>query len=106
MPGVPSRRAPYTACLGGRSAEPRLAQNGQFWGVVELPAGGGRRVRGGAGCAATPVLLPPAGRRAVAARAGPYPGGGRGRAGPGRFFGGALWGGWGKGRCAVRWALS
>ena len=56
---------------GSRSAEPRLAQNGLFWGVVELPAGGGRRVRGGAGCAAALSLLPPAGRGAAAVRAAP-----------------------------------
>src|SRR5215831_3561179 len=58
----PARRRsslPNTACLRGRSAETRLAQNGQLWGVVDLPAGGGRRVRGGAGCAAVLVLLPP-----------------------------------------------
>src|SRR5215471_11746613 len=64
----PARRRsslPNTACLRGRSAETRLAQNGQLWGVVELPAGGGRRVRGGAGCG--------------------------GRAGPGVFLGARLW---------------
>src|SRR5215467_4187423 len=35
-------------------------------------AGGGRRVRGGAGCAAVLVLLPPAVRGAAAVRAAPY----------------------------------
>src|SRR5262249_55231010 len=66
---VRSRRLPRR---GGRSAVGRLARNGQFWGVVELPAGGGRRVRGGAGCAAALVPLPPAVRRAAAVRAAPY----------------------------------
>jgi len=66
---VPSRRLPRR---GGGPVVGRLAQNGQFWGVVELPAGGGRRVRGGAGRAAVLVLLPPAVRGAAAVRAAPY----------------------------------
>jgi len=55
----------------------------QSW---NCPAGGGRRVGGGAGCAVVLVLLPPAVRGAAAVRAVPCRAGCIGRAGPGVFW--------------------
>ena len=54
--------------------------------AVLAEGGFGRRVRGGAGCAAARVLLPPAVRGAGAVRAVPCRAGCIGRAGPGVFW--------------------
>jgi len=79
-PAEPTREAgpehypqsrPNTACLRGRPAVRRLAQNGQFWGVVELPAGGGRAFAV-ALAARRPLVLLPVVRGAAAVRAPLY----------------------------------
>src|SRR5215831_8184752 len=67
-----TRRSPNAACLRGQVCGNSARAEWPVLGSRELPAGGGRRVRGGAGCAAALVLLPPPVRGAAGVRAAPY----------------------------------